>query len=245
MASKFVVLSTARSGSSLLIETLHKHPEIYCHGEIFHERTDWHLRPEFRSKFDLSRRESDPLGFARALLEFTAGRRVVGFKMWIDQNEQVCSALLADASVKKIILERDNKLAQYSSGQLAKKSGVWNIGADASRAALDKHKKRFNGKAAFSRKAFLKFLRYQDDVFNTYRQKSVGDHIELTYADIARNDLDGILSFLGVTNVPLQPAKQRLYSSDIIGRFDDQFHDEIREMLRELAREEWESEEVT
>ena len=41
---RFVVLSEARSGTSLLTETLNTHPEITCHGEVFHPNPDWHFR---------------------------------------------------------------------------------------------------------------------------------------------------------------------------------------------------------
>src|SRR3982751_3669000 len=49
--TKFVILTTQRSGSTVLTRTLDKHPEIFCAGEIFLEakagvhHPEWHFSP--------------------------------------------------------------------------------------------------------------------------------------------------------------------------------------------------------
>jgi len=35
--TRFVILTTQRSGSTVLTRTLDEHPDIFCAGEIFHE----------------------------------------------------------------------------------------------------------------------------------------------------------------------------------------------------------------
>ncbi len=47
--TRFVILSTQRSGSTVLTRTLDEHPDIFCAGEIFHEskegihHAEWHF----------------------------------------------------------------------------------------------------------------------------------------------------------------------------------------------------------
>lgn len=235
---RFVVLSTARSGTSLLTSTLNQHPDVYCHGEIFHPRPEIHIRDEFRAQADLGARERDPVSFTYSLLDFSNGMAAVGFKMWRAQSEPVCDALLSDRSLKKIILERQNKLAQFSSGTLAKTTGVWNL-----RAGRDL--KVVNGaKATFSSSSFRKFLARNSETYRHYHARAVGPVLDLDYAQLAGIGLAPVLEFIGVPVVALSATKARLHSSDILSRFDERHHDEIVSLLDEIGSPEWRYEDV-
>ena len=241
MPVKFVVFSQARSGTSLLVETLNYHHDIYCHGEIFHEVTEWHIRKEYLSTFGLPNRQFNQVEFCYSVLSFTNGRTAVGFKMWLDQAPNAGIALLKDENIKKIILTRENRLAQFSSIVLAKKTGVWNI------TVRKDHKLQTIAHPPtieFSATAFKKFVEYQDNLFKTYENAARGEILRLKYVDVARLEFGKIYDFLEVEFVPPEPAKQKLYSSDILSRFHPSHESEILEVLASMGKTEWVSEEI-
>ena len=237
MPTKFVILSAARSGTSLLTTTLSTHPDILCHGEIFHPKYRQHLKGTFTDMPDadiLALR--DDLDRFLPLVFEQPGPSIVGFKMWESQNPECCARLLADTSVKKIIYERDNKLAQFSSGQLAKQTGVWNVSADNSKRKIAADPLPFN------HNAFARFLEKQNEIFQGYRDRARGDVLEVGFNQIAEGDFSPVLAFLGASDMNLAPRTKRLHSSDILSRYDAAQHDTIRATLRDLGRMEWVSE---
>jgi hypothetical protein len=237
--ARFVILSSPRSGSSLLIESLHQHPSIFCHGEIFHEKIEWHIRSEFLDRYGIEQRDTDPINFAYSILEFANGRSAVGFKMWMSQNKQVCQTLLQDPTVKKIILVRSNTLAMFASEQLAIKTGIWNVAPKVPVGRL-----REENKARFARDWFLQYLQYQVEQLAWYKKEAVGDVMEVTYVDVANMRVSAIFDFLGVGFSKVEPKKQRLYSADIIGRFEIQSRAEVEKLLADIGKNDWATEEL-
>jgi LPS sulfotransferase NodH len=236
MPVKFVVFSQARSGTSLLVETLNNHHDVYCHGEIFHEVTEWHIRKEYIEAFGLPDRQSSQVEFCYSVLSFTNWRSAVGFKMWLDQAPSAGLVLLKDKDIKKIILNRENRLAQFSSAMLAKKTGVWNITTHKD----DKFRTVSNPPTLeFSATAFKKFVEYQDRLFDTYENASSGEILALKYVDVARLEFSRIYDFLEVEFVAPEPAKQKLYSSDILNRFHPSHKNEILDVLAVIGKPEW------
>jgi len=233
---KFVVFSQARSGTSLLVETLNNHCDIYCHGEIFHEVTEWHIRREYIAAHGLPNRQSSQTEFCYSVLSFTNGKAAVGFKMWLNQAPEAGLALLGDKNIKKVILDRENRLAQFSSIILAKETGLWNL-------TIPKDGKlRTVGKPptiGFSTPAFKKFVEYQNNMFGTYESAARGEILRLKYVDVARLEFDKIYSFLEVDCVTPEPAKQKLYSSDILSRFHPSHESEILDVLLAIDKPEW------
>jgi LPS sulfotransferase NodH len=236
---RFVVLSSPRTGSSLFVEALHQHPAIYCHGEIFHEMSEWHIRPEFIEKIGIGERQENGIKFAYSILNFSNGCAAVGFKMWIFQHKDACMALLGDPNVKKIILKRDNKLAMFASEQLAISTGIWDVVPGV---PIDKFREK--NKAKFMRQAFLGFVDHQAALFDSYRQHAVGDVLEIEYSDVANLRLGPIFTLLNVESVPLHATKQRIYSADIMSRFEPQYSDEIKEVLAEIGKQNWAAEDL-
>lgn len=237
MPTKFVILSAARSGTSLLTSTLHTHPDILCHGEIFHPKYRQHLKGTFDEMPDaeiLALR--DDLDRFIPLVFEQPGAAIVGFKMWESQSPECCERMLADTSVKKIIYERDNKLAQFSSGQLAKQTGVWNVSADNAKRKIDADPLPFNPDA------FARFLDKQHSIFTGYRDRARGDVLEIGFNQIAEGDFGPVLAFLGASGMELAPRTKRLHSSETLSRYDAAHHDTIRSVLQDMNRMEWLSE---
>lgn len=234
MPTKFVILSAARSGTSLLTSTLHTHPDILCHGEIFHPKFRQHLKGTFDAMSDpeiLVLREDTDAFVARVYDQ--PGAPIVGFKMWEPQHPECCARLLADTSVRKIIYERSNKLAQFSSGQLAKQTGVWNVAADNTKRKIEADPLPFNPEA------FARFLEKQQATFRMYRAQARGPVLDIGFEQIAEGDFSPVLAFLGAQDMELAPRMKRLHSSDILSRYDAAQHDTIRATLRDLDRMAW------
>lgn len=215
-ARRFVLFGAARSGTTLVVSTLNLHPEIVCHGEIFHETAPQRHLVAGLSEADFSTIDR----FSDRYLEmaFSAGEAegaaAVGFKMWRQQAPERASQLLADESVDKIIMERTNLLALYSSVMLARKTRVWNV------AAGEAPPKRMAGaRIAFDRDEFDAMAADRTALFDGYRAEARGRVLGITYDGVVARGFSEALAFLGVSDVPLAPAETKLHSSDILERF--------------------------
>ncbi|WP_139838715.1 hypothetical protein [Pseudoruegeria aquimaris] len=218
------------------MSTLNSHPDICCHGEIFHPKPRFHFREIWSDHHDPADFEGAPLSLARAVLDDprTAERfAVVGFKMWKAQAPGACKALCRDAALRKIILERKNKLATFSSGMLAKQTGVWNLSGDRKAVAIKAEKLPFNAER------FRKYVQTQREVFDFYERHVEGAVLRVSYEELNREAFDGILAFLGVESAELTEGKKKLHSSDILNRFSEDRHPEILRTLDELGHPEW------
>lgn len=234
---RFVILSAARSGTSLLSETLNTHPQIVCHGEIFHPNPHWHIKGNLAhlSEEDKLRKRENLPDFIEEIYN-QPGAEAVGFKMWLDQNPKWCNYALHNESYLKIIYERKNKLAQFSSGILARKTGVWNLGPS------EKKQLSTDDGIEFNAKGFDEFLKHQETVFQHYRREARGPILDIDYSQIAQGNFDPVLDFLGVEKVNLSHQKRKLYSSNILERFKKDHHQKILEKLNELGHPEWQTE---
>lgn len=232
--TRFAVLSNARSGTSLLTATLGSHPEIMCHGEIFHRKPTIHLKGDFTglTTDEINEIRLDEDAFVQRVFD-QDGVNAVGFKMWRDQSKSCCDKILKDDGVKKIIYERENRLAQHSSNILAKKTGVWNIPDESARSRVKSELIDFN------KKWFLKFKTFQDDLFAYYRSSVHGDVLEVKFSTIAAGDFSPLLSFLEVDQMDLEPKKARMHSADILSRYKPEYHNEIIKALDEIGHPEW------
>lgn len=234
MARRFVVMSNARCGTSLLTETLNRHAEIICHGEIFHPDPYWHLKGNLgdlslEEKIALQQRGAD---FIEAVFD-QPGVAAVGMKMWRDQSPEWCQTFLEDDRYSKVIYERPNKLAQFSSGLLARATGVWNL-PPGRKVAEDKVPK-----LAFDERAFLKFIEFQKACFAHYRAAARGPVLEVGYETIAGGEFSAVLRFLGVADVALPLQKARLHTARIIDRFEEGSHGAILRVLDRMGCESW------
>ena len=131
--TRFIVLAEARTGSTLLVDSLDEHPEILAHKEVLREQ-NWNgnlIRESVRHLFmpglsDAERQElqqnlsHNSTDYLNRLFELSAGAKAVGFKMfhwhllWTEALK-----VLRDPSIKKIVLYRRNLLAKITSHQVA------------------------------------------------------------------------------------------------------------------------------
>lgn len=136
-STPFVIVFLARTGSNYLAARLDSHCEIICHHELFNEDGP-HRSLSVRdrvSRADIGSKEfrdKNPVAFLKQIFDVDrivtkepAKIGAIGFKMSPMENLPVFFALLANRSVKKVVLTRDNILETYVSILLALKTDAW------------------------------------------------------------------------------------------------------------------------
>ena len=130
---KFVIVSSGRSGSTLLATLLGSHPNIRCYSEIFHERE---LDPKTVFFYPKSKKQhrlfvDDPQRFLDDVFYcryfhrdiFFVGFKILYYQTRLHGQTSVWSYLENHKEIKIIHLKRNNLLAQYFSFVRAKKNG--------------------------------------------------------------------------------------------------------------------------
>lgn len=233
--NRFCILSLHRSGTSLLVGSLNAHPQIVCHGEIFHKKPENHVRMEWRSQHEIGMRETDAVAFSYSILDETDPDMTVGFKMWRGQQKEACDAMLQDPSIFKIVLERTNILARYASANLAMQTGIWNR---MHRPSENETRPNLGDKVEFKEDEFFKFVERHRETFAAYRDAK-GPTLYITYEDLVKKGPSSVLNLLEVDIVPLPVTKQKLYSRQILGRFEAPYRAKIKKALEQVGHPEW------
>lgn len=236
--TRFVLLSSARSGTTAVVAGLDQHPNIYCHREVFHRNSITTVREEYREDHDVAFLREDPVAFVESLYSFTPGPECVGFKMWRDQAPDACSYLLADTLTYKIILERENRLACYSSNQIAKATGVYHATNDQN---FDKNQSILPD-LRFDREDFERMVHNSDGRFSTYHKAAKGPQFYLKYSDIGPQVFRDLFRFLGQEDHEVDMQYRKLNSSNTLSRFHKDDHQLILETLEALGHPEWATE---
>jgi LPS sulfotransferase NodH len=114
---KFVIISDARTGSTLLMALLDNHPEIIAKGELFKQLLD-RTTPDIWK--DLFRKRSKKIKW-------------VGFKLFYDHpwnsgERKVWDLIEQDKNIVIIQLVRHNKVRSYVSKQIGLKTKLWTEG---------------------------------------------------------------------------------------------------------------------
>lgn len=121
--AKFVIISPARSGSTLLRQILNRHTDICCHGEVFGIHRvlghSVHASQSLDSERALAVRRRDPVKFLDDYV-FSSQRPVVGFKLLYPQLFHfefvpVLERLLALPELRVVMLWRRNLIARHVS----------------------------------------------------------------------------------------------------------------------------------
>jgi hypothetical protein len=214
-----------------MIRSLETHPDIWVAGEIFHNTPKWHLPPELTAPEQLQTREADPIGFVERVFSFRASKKAVGFKMWYDQNPTAAEYVMKHNAIKKIILDRTNKLATYSSGVAAETSGIWNVLAKDDNNYVPSY-------VFFSEDGFDRHVAHHQSLFSSYRT-SCGDVFYLTYSELTRSGCARALDFLGLAQIEIKPQTHRLLSATILDRFHPDIRERVVRHLTKIGKLEW------
>lgn len=207
-AIRFVILHATRTGSNYLCTVLNSHPDILCHHEIFNPHVVGvarHLQEQGFELGTIEERERDPQAFLDRVWRTDFGHAAVGFKLCLWQHEPAWHAVLADPSVRKIILKRRNRVRAFVSLLLARQTGEWVVyddrGAPARRPRIEVDADALLDNIALH----ARFYRETEAALAASGQ----GHCPLWYEDLfAPGGLDPALALLGVAGLPARPEGQ-------------------------------------
>ncbi len=117
---KFVIVCGGRTGSNLLCGILAQHPDVACHYEVFSPRAIYLGQNRvFDTEAALAARDADPVSFIEGLYADAGKHHALGFKLLANHDAMALDHCLTAPDVRKIVLSRENLLAQYSSQRIA------------------------------------------------------------------------------------------------------------------------------
>mmetsp|Transcript_2568 Transcript_2568/g.4601 ORF Transcript_2568/g.4601 Transcript_2568/m.4601 type:complete len:211 (-) Transcript_2568:1761-2393(-) len=137
--TRYVILSSARTGSTLLATSLSQHPEIFSHHELL-QPVNSNMDPKARHLFPpppistderralQNSRRANLATFLSSIWNATLpGTKAVGFKLQRGHlpHAAVKYHLLNDTTIKKIVLFRSDLLGMLASIAAAQSSGNW------------------------------------------------------------------------------------------------------------------------
>lgn len=236
--TRFIILCDTRSGTTALTSTLKTHPDVHCYGHPFFENAKGHSRMnEFlHGAVDIEKRKIKPVEYAYDILNTTRGATTTGFKIWTSDyvgTNEALAALTADPTIKKIILNRENKLACISSAALVA------LKKENPEAFEDPDNRP---QAVFEKDKFLRQTRNRIKRIESYPAMCTGEVLKLPYEGLMTTGLQAITQFLDLEEFDFVISTKKRNTGDIIGRYKPEFHDEIRATLDEIGHPEWVSE---
>ena len=239
---KAVVLTSARSGSNLLLSLLNSHPDFHFHGEVFNtERVN-----TFRSAQILTDligvdptelRNRDPVKFVDTVYALSPTHlRTVGFKIFLNHDQNVIKRVLDEREIKIVCLDRSNRLASYSSKLIGEATGVWWVrNGDGAQPEAEDVKVRFVPE---------NFTEYAEGLDRAYRSADErlaarGNFIKLNYSDLQSvGKMYALSAFLDAQKMfEMKPDLVKQNPDDLLGRFENP--DEVVDHLEKMDRLYW------
>lgn len=246
MSRHFVILTEQRSGSTMLVHTLRRHPAVCCFGELLRKTPRWMLLKGYKGQLRVIERV-DPKwrkdrhrfahaeAFRDAVYATEPGHDWYGFKLHLDQHDGYLTRAVERPEERLILLRRENLLAQFSSELIAKATGQGN----ANTATAGEIKK---AKVRFSPREFNRHVKHTDRRWDDLRQAidRVGrEHVYLSYLDATAGDgIVRVLEHLGLDPVEdLSSNTVKRNSSRIVDRFTNP--DDVLAHLERIGRPDW------
>ncbi|PHY21106.1 hypothetical protein [Caulobacter sp. BP25] len=225
-AVRFVILHATRTGSNYLCTVLNSHPDILCHHEIFNPHVVGVARHLQQSGFTLGtieERERAPEEFLERVWGTPLGRVAVGFKLCLWQHEPAWRAVLADQSVRKILLRRRNRVKAFVSLLLARQTGEWVVYDDRGAPGA-------RPKVTVDRDLLLENIELHERFYReteAWLAETGQGYAQLWYEDLFTPDgIDPALALLGLEGEPARPEGQTWKLTptslrDTVENFDD------------------------
>jgi hypothetical protein len=230
---RFVIIAMPRTGSSHLVSMLGRHPEITCHGEVFHKSKVFlrgkGAKDEGRLAELARMRTKDWQSFLEAIFTISQGRPHCGFKIFKGHHREALTHVIADRSIAKIVLIRTNVLANFSSAMMARQTGHYGPRSE------DSHTVQFED-ALFDR-----FSRHYTEYYQTALErlkKSDQTFLQIRYEEI--NHLKTWENLQGLLGAALEPAAREIRAPrklDVLSRFSNP--DQVMRFLEARKLSHW------
>lgn len=229
----FVILGKARSGTNYLNWKLLLSKQVllgwepfngaflaYTGFEHFNIPTEVQARIQSKDERDRDRREY--VNYCSGLTGALDGSGVgfSGFKIFYAHDPDMYWRMTRDARFNALVVERESRLAAYSSLLIARKTKEWSraVGLSAPDEQVKVH---------FNPEDFQDFRTIYDDEVDqtlTNLRDSKVDHLHLRYEEFVGNPaaLRAIFAFLGITAEPAEDdSLQRQNSPNLLDRFEN------------------------
>jgi len=217
--TKFVVFTTPRTGSSLLVKTLDSHPEIFCAGELFFLKGNiYHNETRYQFwKFPVGSKLNYIINCVKLFFTLTdflnkfyktdhASIKAKGFKLMLFQTFYIPGIFryLKKHDVKVIVLIRKNTFREALSSFRARKIGVFHSADDASLA-----EQKINVNAALLKKRVEQLEAINENILRLSEGK---DRIIITYEEFGnwQQMLDKVFDFLNIEQLEMQPELRKI-----------------------------------
>lgn len=232
----FAIISPPRAGSTLLCGLLDSHPDVICNYEVFHpNEVALSFRLSDRTS-DISVRDVGALPFLANLLtrqhKQNPAYTAIGFKLQLSEF-QINAGLEAVAGcrpLRKILLDRSNRLAAYASVWTAMATGVWQTTSrqDPSRGLLH-----------FDHAHYRAYQERLDrDVALAERLIGPQPCLRLDYVDLlSRTHQARVLRYLDLPVEPMRADWVKTGTGSPLDVFDNP--DEVIRAMTTLGRENW------
>lgn len=123
---RFVLLSHARTGSTLLHTLLAAHPEVRIFGELFNPNEN--LRRNFLGNIPFLENQADPVAYLKNHI-YKNNHQAVGFKLFYyharSDNWAAVWEFLKSEKIAILHLRRKNLLERFLSQKSAESTGIW------------------------------------------------------------------------------------------------------------------------
>ena len=187
-------------------------------------------------------RKVDPSAFLAKIYERSYGCSSVGFKIFPGHNDVILDSLLADDSVRKVVLFRRNVLAVYSSLMILRQTKTFN---QKSGDPVAEERPLIHFTARRFKRHCDEYLAHYRNIFERLNANRQRFHL-INYDQI--NDpwhFASLVSFIGEELPPVQPKARLLKqnTSDILSRFSNP--DAVSEFLAQHNLMDWQFESPT
>ncbi len=238
----FCIFSLPGAGGSLLVEELDAHPQVVCHGEVFHHKRlplPMNLKLLLQRGYD-SKRPHDPYGFLadlrRASRSVYPQKPLMGFEVRPAHGDGIWRRFAAEAAWRKVLVQRSNKLAQYARAMrgLGRASGA-EVGTIHVRSGKEGQRPPF-GAQEFER--WLGHLQRYEAVL--IGEGGAQPLFTVTHEDLLCGGLRRELFLhIGATTIDMKPAAQPppRQAIDVAQRFADP--EAVRMAMLERGSEHW------
>jgi LPS sulfotransferase NodH len=206
ITKKFVIFSTPRSGSSHLVSLLDSHAEVRCVGELYNPNGGSLRDLGLKSKKSLYRVGTEPLAFLQDVMDMLSAQHackpVFGFKLMLHHDPRMIDFILANEEWRVIVLERRNRLGQWSSMKMALASDKWE--ANKGDEPIEPPPKVTFDARSFEQYCFRMTAKYES-IYNRLGARPI---MKMATEDIDERHAD-LLDYLGVDSSVAQHLESR------------------------------------
>lgn len=240
--TRFVVLSSARTGSTLLTNVLNASSDVRCLFELLNPNVQQYGEPATPELNEL--RRTDAAAFVDRIAS-SGTKPTFGFKIFPGHADAWLEGVLVDPSWTKIVLYRENVLAVHSSQRIAAARGKWSDTGVKVELVADSSDHSIEDQTDFDARKFEAFRAgYQQSYSDwlTSLAKSSQKFYFLEYG-MLRNSriLSAVFSFLDASQPEAFTSNiLKTSSTDILSRFRNP--DEVRAYLAKNSRLDWQAE---